>query len=137
VRQAEAKYRALVEQLPLATYVNSAGLPLQTTYMSPQIETMLGYPAAKWLEPGFLASVLHPEDRERVLAEMQRTRLTSEPFRLEYRVLAPDGRVVWLLDETVPVRDEEYRPTMLQGYLVDVSDRHAHEPRPALRAAAS
>jgi PAS domain S-box-containing protein len=66
LRQAEAKYRTLVEQLPLATYVNSIGLPLQTTYMSPQIERMLGYPVSKWLEPGFFISVLHEDDRERV-----------------------------------------------------------------------
>jgi PAS domain S-box-containing protein len=137
LRQAEAKYRALVEQLPLATYVNAAGLPLQTTYISPQIETMLGYPISKWLDPSFFASVLHPDDRERVLAEVQRTHVTSEPFRLEYRLVAADGRVVWVLDETVPIRDEEYRPILLQGYLLDVSDRHREDERPALRAAAS
>src|SRR5205823_10080921 len=44
LREAEAKYRTLVEQIPLATYINSVGLPVHTTYMSPQIEVMLGYP---------------------------------------------------------------------------------------------
>jgi len=42
---------------------------------------------------------------------------------------------VWVLDETVAIRDEEYRPIMLQGCLVDVSDRHAEEPQPSLRVA--
>jgi hypothetical protein len=124
LRQAEAKYRTLVEQLPLATYVNSIGLPLQTTYMSPQIERMLGYPVSKWLEPGFFITVLHEEDRERVSAEVIRTHQTGETFRMEYRVIAADGRVVWVLDETVAVRDAEYHPIMLQGCLVDVTDRH-------------
>jgi PAS domain S-box-containing protein len=137
LRQAEAKYRALVEQLPHATYVNSVGLPLQTTFVSPQIETMLGYAFSRWLQPGFFASVVHPEDRERVLSEVERTHTTSETFRLEYRLLAADGRVVWVLDETVAIRDEEYRPIMLQGSLVDVSERHAAESQPTLRAAAS
>jgi PAS domain S-box-containing protein len=124
LRQAEAKYRTLVEQLPLATYVNSVGLPLQTTYMSPQIERMLGYPVSKWLEPGFFISVLHEEDRERVSAEVIRTHQTGETFRMEYRVIAADGRIVWVLDETVAVRDTEYHPILLQGCLVDVTDRH-------------
>jgi PAS domain S-box-containing protein len=124
LRQAEAKYRTLVEQLPLATYVNSIGLPLQTTYMSPQIERMLGYPVSKWLEPGFFISVLHEEDRERVSAEVIRTHQSGETFRMEYRVIAADGKIVWVLDETVAVRDAEYHPIMLQGCLVDVTDRH-------------
>jgi PAS domain S-box-containing protein len=124
LRQAEAKYRTLVEQLPLATYVNSVGLPLQTTYMSPQIERILGYPVSKWLEPGFFISVLHEEDRERVSAEVIRTHQTGETFRMEYRVIASDGRVVWVLDETVAVRDAEYQPILLQGCIVDVTDRH-------------
>lgn len=137
LRETEAKYRTLVEQLPLATYINSVGMPLQTVYMSPQIEAMLGYPVARWLEPGFFLSVLHPDDRERVQAEVERTHATGDTFRVEYRVLAADGRVVWVLDETVAIRDQEYRPTMLQGCLIDISDRHAVEERPALRAAAS
>jgi PAS domain S-box-containing protein len=124
LRQAEAKYRTLVEQLPLATYVNSIGLPLQTTYMSPQIERMLGYPVSKWLEPGFFISVLHEDDRERVSAEVIRTHQSGETFRMEYRLIAADGRIVWVLDETVAVRDAEYHPIMLQGCLVDVTDRH-------------
>jgi len=124
LRQAEAKYRTLVEQLPLATYVNSIGLPLQTTYMSPQIERMLGYPVSKWLEPGFFISVLHEDDRERVSAEVIRTHQSGETFRMEYRLIAADGKIVWVLDETVAVRDAEYHPIMLQGCLVDVTDRH-------------
>jgi len=124
LRQAEAKYRTLVEQLPLATYVNSIGLPLRTTYMSPQIERMLGYPVSKWLEPDFFVSVLHEEDRERVSAEVTRTHETGETFRMEYRVKAADGRIVWVLDETAAVRAAEYHPIMLQGCLVDVTDRH-------------
>ena len=124
LRQAEAKYRTLVEQLPLATYVNSVGLPVQTTYMSPQIERMLGYPVSRWLEPGFFVSVLHEADRERVQDEVTRTHKTGETFRMEYRLIKADGTVVWVLDETVAVRDAEYRPIMLQGCLVDVTDRH-------------
>jgi PAS domain S-box-containing protein len=121
LREAEAKYRTLVEQIPLATYINSVGLPVQTTYMSPQIEAMFGFPVSDWLSPDFLATRVHPDDRERVFAEVERTHRTGEDFRLEYRLIAADGRVVWVLDETTVVRDTDYRPMVLQGFLVDIT----------------
>ena len=64
---------------------------------------------------------MHPDDRERVFAEVERTHTTGENFRLEYRLIAADGRVVWVLDETTVVRDEHYRPIVLQGFLVDIT----------------
>ncbi|HZQ82715.1 MAG TPA: PAS domain S-box protein [Gaiellaceae bacterium] len=137
LKETEAKYRTLVEQIPLASYINTMGMPITTTYMSPQIEAMLGYPVSRWLEANFFLEILHPEDRNRVLAEVERMHATGEDFRMEYRLIAADGRTVWVLDETVAVRDEEYRPIMLQGFLVDVSANHPREARPVLRAAAS
>ena len=143
--EAEAKYRTLVEQIPLATYINTLGMPSHTTYMSPRIEAMLGYPVSDWLDSGFFLARLHPADHDRVLEEVERTHATGEDFRLEYRLIAADGRAVWVHDETVAVRDEEYQPLFLQGFLIDVTDRHADdgafsivEPRRgALRPAAS
>jgi PAS domain S-box-containing protein len=132
--QAEAKYRTLVEQVPLATYINDVTLPIQTTYMSPQIEEMLGYPVSDWLKPDFRAQVIHPEDRENVLAELQRTYEKAQSFKLEYRLIAADGRTVWVLDEAVFVRNDEYRPLLLQGYLVDLTHRHADDGEVKLRS---
>ena len=145
LREAEAKYRTLVEQIPLATYINTNGMPVSTTYMSPRIEAMLGFPVSDWLEPNFFLTRLHPDDHDRVFAEVERTHTTGEDFRLEYRLIAADGRTVWVHDETAAVRDEEYRPLFLQGFLIDVTDRHADDaafsivepPRAALRSAAS
>jgi PAS domain S-box-containing protein len=125
LREAEAKYRTLVEQLPLATYINDLGMPVRTRYISPQVEAMLGFPVSDWLEPGFLGTRLHPDDLDRVMAEVERTHDSGESFRMEYRLIAADGRVIWVLDETAAVRDEEYRPLFLQGFMVDVTDRHA------------
>ena len=127
LREAEAKYRTLVEQIPLATYINTIDFPVCTQYMSPRIESMLGFPVSAWLEPEFFMHRLHPEDRDRVLAEVERTHATGEDFRMEYRLTAADGRIVWVHDETVAVRDQEYQPLFLQGFLIDVSDRHATE----------
>ena len=52
---------------------------------------------------------------------MERTHRTGEDFRLEYRLIASDGRIVWVLDETTVVRDTDYRPMVLQGFLVDIT----------------
>ena len=101
LKQTEAKYRTLVEQVPLATYIVSMGLPIEVTYMSPQIEAMLGYPVSRWAEPNFMLDVLHPEDRDRVVAAMEETHATGVDFKMEYRLIAADGRTVWVLDETV------------------------------------
>ena len=127
LKQAEAKYRTLVEQIPLATYINGTGMPVHTQYMSPQIETMLGYPVSDWLQPNFFLACLHPDDQERVLAEVEKTHNAGHDFHCEYRLIAADGRTVWVLDETVAVRDEEYHPIFLQGFLVDVTDRRASD----------
>ncbi|NUR77150.1 MAG: PAS domain S-box protein [Thermoleophilia bacterium] len=125
LREAEAKYRTLVEQIPLATYINDTGMPVRTRYMSPQIERMLGFPVSDWLRPDFFLSRLHPEDRERVLAAIRETHENGQDFRCEYRLIDVDGNPVWVLDETVAVRDEEYRPLFLQGFMVDVTERRA------------
>jgi PAS domain S-box-containing protein len=127
LKEAEAKYRTLVEQIPLATYINDTGMPVRTRYMSPQIETMLGFPVSDWLQPNFFLTRLHPEDHHRVLYEVERTHTSGQDFRCEYRLIGADGQAVWVLDETVAVRDEEYRPIFLQGFLVDVTDRHASD----------
>jgi PAS domain S-box-containing protein len=124
---AEGRYRTLVEQLPLATYVNEIGLPIRTTYISPQIEAMLGYPVEDWLRPDWFPSLLHPADHDRVLAELERTHVNGEPFKTEYRLRASDGRWVWVLDETTAVRDHEYRPIVLQGFLIDVTARRERD----------
>jgi two-component system, cell cycle sensor histidine kinase and response regulator CckA len=122
LRAAEAKYRTLVEQLPLVTYAvdvkNGAVI-----YVSPQIEELLGYPVARWLGayPSWYA-VLHPDDRERVLAATEAAHADGKAFSGEYRLVARDGRVVWVRDEATIVQDEEGRALFSQGFLLDVSD---------------
>jgi PAS domain S-box-containing protein len=102
-------------------------MPVRTRYMSPQIETMLGFPASDWLKPDFFMTRVHPDDRDRVLVEIERTHEAGEDFRCEYRLMGADGHSVWVLDETIAVRDEEYRPLFLQGFLIDITDRRASD----------
>ncbi|HYY75048.1 MAG TPA: PAS domain S-box protein [Gaiellaceae bacterium] len=128
LRAAEQRYRTLVEQLPLVTYMDALDGAGPNLYTSPQIDPLLGYAAADWSNDSELFSQrLHPEDRDRVLAERAHARATGEPLRTEYRILARDGRPVWLQEEAIVVRDEADRPLFLQGYLLDISERKRAE----------
>jgi PAS domain S-box-containing protein len=92
-------------------------------YVSPQIETLLGFSSAEWLaEVDLWVQRLHPDDRQRVLSALYRSCEKCIPFRSEYRLLARDGRVVWVRDEALVVCDEAGVPTYLQGVMFDVSD---------------
>jgi PAS domain S-box-containing protein len=121
--ESEARFRTLVERLPICTYVNPLGFPIRTTYISPYIEKLLGYPLERWLtEDDFWVQCLHPDDRERVLRGAHETHASGEPFRGTYRMIHADGHVVTLLDETIPVGDEQGNPLFLQGFLLDIDD---------------
>jgi diguanylate cyclase (GGDEF)-like protein/PAS domain S-box-containing protein len=128
LREAEAKYRSLVERIPVVTYVDAVDRTSSAVYMSPQVQEMLGYPQGQWQsEPDLWVRTIHPDDRERVLAESDRTNQTGEPFTMEYRLLHRDGRTVWVRDEAMLVRDELGNPRIWQGMLLDISDRKRAE----------
>jgi len=126
--ESEARFRTLVDRLPICTYINPLGLPIRTTYMSPYVEELLGFPVERWLdEPDFFVTRLHPDDLERVLAAAHRTHESGEPFRESYRLIAKDGRVVHLTDETITVSDARGRPLFLQGFFIEHDTDAAEE----------
>jgi PAS domain S-box-containing protein len=121
LRAAEMRYRLLVEQLPLATYILA---PDHTVlYISPQIESILGCTVEEAVEEEeFWTERLHPEDRERVPQIWRECVARGEAFRAEYRMLAVDGRTVWIQDEAVAAQEGD-RTLYFQGYLLDISKR--------------
>ena len=130
LRAAEAKYRTLVEQLPLVTYIDALTASATSLYASPQVEPLLGYTVDEWLtDPEFFPKLLHPDDRERILALVEHCNETADPFRAEYRLIARDGRTVWVQDESLVVMDEDGRPLVTQGYLLDITARKESEER--------
>ena len=141
LRQAQERYRQLVEDLPGIVYSWSPWLserPLTEgevrpiPYISPQIEAILGYTVAEWRRPGFWKERLHPHDRERVLELMDRSARTGEAVEDEYRFLAKDGHVVWVLDHaTLGARDIRGRPELFYGVLLDITARKEAEEKAA------
>jgi two-component system, NarL family, sensor histidine kinase UhpB len=113
---------------PAIVYIWSVGPGLQDIaeeYVGPQIEQILGYRAEEWQDdPELWQKRLHPEDRDEVMDELTRSIEAGEGFRLEYRMLARDGRVVWLHDvASVVDRDEEGRVVRYEGVQLDITDR--------------
>jgi diguanylate cyclase (GGDEF)-like protein/PAS domain S-box-containing protein len=124
LRRAEARYRTLVEQLPLAVYIDRVDRWSSNIYTSPQIEAMLGYSVEEWADnKSLFVQMLHAEDRERVLAALERAHATGDSLVVDYRLHARDGRIVWVHDESRIVADVNTGEPVLQGYLLDVTAR--------------
>ncbi len=123
------RYRTLIEQLPLVVYLDEVDSISSNIFTSRQIEPILGYSVEEWAADSELFTrLLHPDDRERVLAAHVHTHDTHEPLSLEYRLIARDGRVVHLRDEGVIVVDEQGEPLYLHGYLLDITrEREAEQ----------
>lgn len=119
----ESFFRALVESLPIVTYVVASGVDGRTLYVSPQMERLLGYPVQSWLDdPDFFAGVVHPEDRLWVLSHTE-ARAVTEDMSATFRVVAKDGRVVTIQSDFVVKRDERGQPSHVLGFWIDVSER--------------
>jgi PAS domain S-box-containing protein len=119
---AELRYRALVEKIPAVTFVAGLDDTIPELYVSPQIEALLGFSQEEWLDNPFLwYEQLHPEDRHRWATEFAQTCATGEHFRSDYRVLARDGRVLWVHGECQVILDDEGHPRFLQGIAFDIT----------------
>ena len=122
LRASDLRYRTLVERLPAIVYIDTVDDRSSNLYISPQVESILGYPPAAFETNNDLwPSLIHPDDREHALAGMVLAQQASGPFSSEYRFVAQDGRVVWIRDESVAIRDETGRPRYLHGLLFDIT----------------
>ncbi len=128
IREAEERYRTLLEQLPMIVYINSNKDIADTTYVSPQIQSILGYTPEEWLaDPKSWQRALHPEDRQSVLEKVQRVNSAGEPFDMEFRMVARDGRVVWFRDQAALIRDPKGEPLFWQGLMIDITENKQRE----------
>jgi PAS domain S-box-containing protein len=128
LREAEAKYRSLVEQMPAAVYIWELGEHGACLYVSPQVEGMLGFTVQEWLaDPDLFFRQVHPEDRAQAIAAEEHSHATGEPLQSEFRMLTRDGGVIWVRDQSVILRDEAGRSRFNQGILIDITARKQAE----------
>jgi PAS domain S-box-containing protein len=124
LREAEAKYRNLVDQIPAIVYLAEFGPDGEWIYVSAEIEPMLGYTPQEWIaHPHPFASHVHPEDKPEVLEAEERSHEQGDVFHAEYRMYTRRGDRIWIRDDAFPVRDEEGRPLFMQGIMYDVTDQ--------------
>jgi PAS domain S-box-containing protein len=130
LQAAELRYRTLVEQIPAVTFMAVLGEGENEVYVSPHIESLLGFTQKEWLENPFLwYSQLHPDDRTLWNDEFARGCSTGGPFRAECRFIARDGGVVWVRGEARLVKDELGRPLFLQGVAFDITESKRAQAR--------
>ncbi|MBI3648660.1 MAG: PAS domain-containing protein [Actinobacteria bacterium] len=123
-------HRALVEGIPAILYIDKPDEYSTNFYTSPQAVDLLGFTQEEWgSTPELWLQQIHPDDVQRVIEENRRTNQTSDRFLSEYRMIAKDGRVVWLRDEAVLVRDEDGEPLHWRGIMLDITNEKEAEEK--------
>ena len=124
--EAEIKYRMIVEQVAAISYIAEPGVNGRWYYVSPQIESILGYTAEEWLEQSEnWLQFVHVDDHVAV-NEAEQAGLKGKSFQAEYRVTRKDGRTVWISDTATITQGSENHPVM-EGIMVDISERKLME----------
>jgi PAS domain S-box-containing protein len=127
-RSSEARYRSLLENIPVTTYINRLAPSNPSEYVSPQVEGLLGYPHQQFVsDPELWVKRIHPQDRAAVLAESERTNATGERFQIDYRLMRSDDRVVWVRDDAVLVRDSGKDAPYWLGVWTDITEHKRAE----------
>ncbi|MFY9561590.1 MAG: ATP-binding protein [Terriglobales bacterium] len=120
---AETRYRTLVERLPAITYIAEVGVEGHWQFVSPQIESMLGFSAQEWMaDAGLWMSRIHEDDREIAMAAEKRLQETGELYKAEYRMHARDGKIVWFRDEATLLEGASGSKPLMQGVLYDITE---------------
>jgi PAS domain S-box-containing protein len=119
----EAKYRALLEQIPAVVFMAYLDRGISEAYVSPQIEAALGYSREEWLEdPIRWYQRIHPDDKQRWSIEAAEMFLSGKPLRSSYRVIARDSRIIWFHCDARMMRHPNGDPWFIHGVAFDISD---------------
>jgi PAS domain S-box-containing protein len=129
LREAEARFQLLTENINIVPYTFEHQGGGRLEYVGPQAERLFGYPMRAWSDPTFWRDHVHPDDVEAALAE-ERNHLRSmhDSYELEYRMIAADGRVVWIRDLVRIVTTDDVRKTGF-GAFIDISDTRQRDQR--------
>ena len=124
----ELDFRSLVERIPAVTYVAGFGQSAHWYYVSSHIQALLGFTPEEWCSDEDLwFRQIHPEDRGQALEEEAIAKTAGTSLKSEYRLMGRDGRIVWVSDDAILVRNEAGEPLFWQGFIVDVTSRKETE----------
>lgn len=123
LREAEAKYRSLVEGLPAIVYIAEFGEEGSWRYISPQIHSILGFTPEEFMTAANVwRERIVPQDRDQALEAELRVLRGEGRLRCEYRITAKDGRLIWIREEADAVTDEAGKALYLQGVMYDITE---------------
>jgi PAS domain S-box-containing protein len=123
--QGEERLRRLLETTRAVPWEADARTA-QFSYVGPQAVDLLGYPVEDWYDEDFWPNHIHPEDRDDAVQLCVEGSKNCEEYEFEYRMLAADGRVVWVHDIVTVVRADG-EPRSLLGFLIDITERKLAE----------
>ncbi|HET9445005.1 MAG TPA: response regulator [Steroidobacteraceae bacterium] len=128
LRQIEERQTAIVRSLPIALYsARLKGRFSGPRFVSEGMAQAIGFPAARFVEdPDLWPERIHPDDRERVLADVASIQ-SSGGMSAEYRWVCADGSHRWFLDRAVLIRDHDGEPHEIFGSCLDITDRRRVE----------
>ena len=134
VRELEFRYQTFFEYMPGLTYIHSprSGAPAEVLEYSHQFGVLTGYSAEEWAaDRDFAYKVVHPDDREMLIASDQEAIRGTGIQEVEFRIITRDGRIVWLRDRAQLVYSQDGQPLYWLGFMVDISDRKRAEAETA------
>ncbi|MEP6489371.1 PAS domain S-box protein [Microcoleus vaginatus GB2-A3] len=125
LKESEERFRQLAENIESVFWMINVQ-PQEIIYISPGYEKIWGRSCADLYANGrFFADSLHPEDRERVIANLTR-RIASED-EIEYRIVRPDGKIRWIRDRAFPIKNQSGKVYRIVGLAVDITARKQAE----------
>jgi PAS domain S-box-containing protein len=139
LRASEARYRALIDQLPAIVYLDDLQIsPPKTQFVSPRVQEILGYTPEEWLAGGFdlWKDSLHPDDKEDVVRHYFDSIEKDSDYSLDYRIVTRMGDVIWVHDSAAIQRNADGKPLNMQGVVYDISERKNAETVMRLQSAA-
>ena len=128
LEEAEHRYRGIVEHVPAAIYLDKVDASMESVYVSPQIEAIAGVTPERWMaEADLWLRLTDAEDRDRIEASYLRAAEAREPWSAEYRMHTPDGRTIWVHDETTFLVGPDGEARYMQGVIFDITERKLAE----------
>jgi two-component system, cell cycle sensor histidine kinase and response regulator CckA len=126
LRRSEQNFARLLDSIDGIVWEADART-MKFTFVSSQAERLLGYPVRRWIDdPNFWRDHLHPEDRDAAVNLCLEFTRRGETHAFDYRMIAADGRIVWLHD-VVTVDMQHGRPQTIRGVMVDITRRKQAE----------
>ncbi|CAO3376750.1 ATP-binding protein [Azospirillum argentinense] len=126
--ESQRRFAATVANLPGGVYqrVLTADGRLRFPYCSPGFFQVMGLPPTERVTLEALNRILYPEDRPRLYASIHASAETLEPWRLEYRIVRPDGEIRWISVSSRAARRDN-GDIVWDGIVTDVTETKRNE----------